>query len=638
MSADLYADLAWLPVAPPEFRKACRETSLLERPGPAFRSLASYALDEARLCQLASAIERSKAEGRDLSPLTPFRLAVVGNGTLSGLREPLIATAARFGIDLECIQPRYGQLIQEALQAHSDVNRTAPDAILIAVDYRGLALSSASLDSASAEDALHASFATVDAVRTGFRANCGALSIVQTLAPPPEALLGSLDRATAGTARHAITAFNNGLAERIKDSGDVLFDVCALAEMVGLAQWHSPTQWNIGKIPFDAKYVPLYADHVCRIIASILGKSRKCLVLDLDNTVWGGVIGDDGLEGIVIGQGDATGEAFLDVQRYALSLRDRGIVLAVSSKNTDQIARSAFREHPDMLLREDHIAVFQANWDDKATNIAAIAADLCLGVDSMVFLDDNPVERNLVRTALPQVAVPELPDDPALYARTLAAAGYFESIVFSPEDRSRAEYYQGNARRVALASSIADMDSYLQSLEMRITFSPFDATNRARITQLINKSNQFNLTTRRYTEAEVTQLETDPAVFTLQVRLRDSFGDNGMISVIVCRPAGERVWEIDTWLMSCRVLGRRVEQMVLREMLEHARGRGIGKMFGRYLPTEKNGLVRDHYQTLGFAQIAAFDSGETVWELDTATVVPAAPMAVERHGFEVMAG
>jgi FkbH-like protein len=335
----------------------------------------------------------------------------------------------------------------------------------------------------------------------------------------------------------------------------------------------------------------------------------------------------------VIGQGDATGEAYLDVQRAALALRERGVVLAVSSKNDDSIARSAFLEHPDMLLKEDHIAVFQANWNDKATNIAAIAQELALGLDAMVFVDDNPVERGLVREVLPQVAVPELPDDPALYARTLAAAGYFEATAFSAEDRQRADFYRDNARRVALRGQVGDLQAYLTSLEMKIVFAPFDATGRSRIAQLINKSNQFNLTTRRYDESTVAAFEADPRAFTLQVRLIDAFGDNGMIGVVICRETTDDAWEIDTWLMSCRVLGRGVEQMVLREILHHGRARGIRKLNGVYLPTERNGMVRDHYAKLGFAPLGEDESGGTRWELGVDAEVEAAPMEVDRSGF-----
>jgi len=275
-----------------------------------------------------------------------------------------------------------------------------------------------------------------------------------------------------------------------------------------------------------------------------------------------------------------------------------------------------------MALRESHIAVFQANWNDKATNIKAIAEALSLGLESMVFLDDNPVERGLIREILPAVAVPELPDDPALYARTLLAAGYFESVSFSDEDRKRAEMYQDNARRVALQSQAGGVEGYLAALAMVITFQPFDPVGRARIAQLINKSNQFNLTTRRYSEAEVAAAERDPDCFTLQVRLADSFGDNGMISVVICRGRAQD-WDIDTWLMSCRVLGRRVEEAVLQEILREARRRGVRRLTGRYIPTSRNSLVEDHYAKLGFEAADRLDDGTTVWRLEVA----AAPMA-----------
>jgi FkbH-like protein len=323
------------------------------------------------------------------------------------------------------------------------------------------------------------------------------------------------------------------------------------------------------------------------------------------------------------------------LQRAALALRERGVVLAVSSKNDDEVARLPFRSHPEMLLREEHIAVFQANWDDKATNIAAIATELNLGTDALVFLDDNPVERALVREMLPDVAVPELPDNPALFARTLAAAGYFEAIAFSEEDRNRAGFYQGNARRVALQNQAADLDAYLASLNMQILFRPFDATGRSRIAQLINKSNQFNLTTRRYTEADVAAIELDARCFTLQVRLIDAFGDNGMISVVICRRGPENVWEIDTWLMSCRVLGRGVERMVLREIALHARERGIETLIGVYRPTNRNGMVAGHYSNLGFTLVATEEDGTTSWSFPTGTLVEAAPMTIDRANFSL---
>jgi FkbH-like protein len=282
----------------------------------------------------------------------------------------------------------------------------------------------------------------------------------------------------------------------------------------------------------------------------------------------------------------------------------------------------------------EHLAVFQANWNDKATNIQAIAEELSLGLDAMVFLDDNPVERGLVRKLLPQVAVPELPEDPTYYARTLAAGGYFEAVAFAAEDLNRAGFYQDNAKRANLQKQVRGVDTYLASLDMTITFQPFDAIGRARIVQLINKSNQYNLTTRRYTDPEVTEAENGTQVFTLQVRLADIFGDNGMISVVICRPGEAGIWNIDTWLMSCRVLGRKVEHMVLREILEHARGAGVHKLAGTYCPTERNRLVADHYAKLGFTKVGEEESGLTRWELLVEGAEPeTAPMKIVSHGF-----
>jgi len=331
--------------------------------------------------------------------------------------------------------------------------------------------------------------------------------------------------------------------------------------------------------------------------------------------VWGGVIGDDGLEGIKIAQGDATGEAHLTLQRFALTLRERGILLAVCSKNSEEMARAPFERHPEMLLKMEHIAAFRANWENKATNIRSIADELSLGLDAMVFVDDNPAERGLVRSLLPEVAVPEMPDNPAHYARVVSAAGYFEAVTFSKEDAARAGYYESNSRRSNLKTQAANVDAYLETLKMTITFQPFDIAGRPRITQLINKSNQYNLTTRRYTDAEVAAATEDPSVFTMQVRLEDIFGDNGMISVVICREREKRVWEIDTWLMSCRVLGRRVEHAVLREIVKHARAVGVEKLVGAYRPTGRNALVADHYSKLCFTKVSEEPQAVTLWEL-----------------------
>jgi len=631
MISDLYTQLAWLPRQPEGFGSICR-TALdsHEDLGLRIRALADYGLDENALNKLAKVIEKAKAKKLSLTPLIPFRLGIISNSTSDFLIPSLTATAARHGFALECIKADFGQTVQEALNPESSINQAQPDAVLIAIDYRGLPLRTSPGKQSAHDATVSTCLQHIATIRSGLHLNTNAFCIVQTIARPVELLTGSFECALPGTIRSLVNSINIGLAESIANTTDVLLDIAGLAETVGLGEWHDPIFWNLAKIPFSSNYLPLYAEHVCRTIAAQRGKSRRCLILDLDNTLWGGIIGDDGLEGIVVGSGDPMGEAYLENQKTALALRDRGIVLAVSSKNTDEIARQPFREHPDMLLQEKHFAVFQANWNDKATNIMAIAKELSLGLDSMVFLDDNPVERNLVRKMLPQVAVPELPDNPALYSRYLLAGGYFEAVVFSAEDDKRAEFYQDNARRVALQQQSGDIEAYLKSLAMKITFHPFDDTGKARIAQLINKTNQFNLTTKRYTEKEVTEIQYSPDCFTLQVRLSDTFGDNGMISVIICRNLDED-WHIDTWLMSCRVLGRKVEKAVLQEIIFHARNRGINQLLGTYQPTERNQLVKDHYANLGFESLSDEINSTTYWLLDVASYQEeSVPMTIGR--------
>jgi FkbH-like protein len=632
MSTDLFTGLAWLPAPPADFKERCRLAALSTEAGTRLRGLASCRLDVLQLTRLERVFAGLRAQGQSLAPLTPFRLGVLGNGTLDLIVPAIVATAARHGLALECVQGSYDQPLQDAASPDSPINRTSCDAVLIALDYRGLPLRATPAEGDIAASSIEAVLAYLRGIRDGIRKHSRATCIFATVAPPPELLFGSLDRCQPGTMRFAIDRINREIVAVTGE--DLVLDVAAIAETVGLAEWFDPTEWNTARLPFATRFIPLYAEHVARQIAALRGKSRRCLILDLDNTIWGGVIGDDGVEGIRIAQGDPIGEAFLSVQRWALALRERGIILAVCSKNEDAVARAPFRMHQEMLLRENHIAIFQANWTNKAANIQAIAEELSLGLEAMVLLDDNPAERALVREQIPEVAVPELPEDPALYVRTLSAAGYFEAVAFSEEDRRRADLYRHGARRAAMRRQAENIDAYLGLLEMRILFQPFDAISRPRIAQLINKSNQFNLTTRRYTEADVAQVEHDPDCFTLQVRLTDIFGDNGMISVIICRARSDATWAIDTWLMSCRVLSRGVERMVLKEILRHARAGGVRRIFGDYHPTERNKMVEHHYRDLGFCLVGALANGGTSWELSTDCEVADTAMVVSRIGFE----
>jgi FkbH-like protein len=634
----LYSELRWLPPTPENFSDRLKALGNSSGPiGRELQALAQHGLNLNQLTKLAKTIARAKTDGQSMDPLVSFRLAVLSNSTTDLLVPALVASAARRGIALEVIQPSYDQVAQEALIPDSKVNSSKPDAVLFALDFRALPLKLSLGGSEATATTIQGAIEYLRSLGDGIKANSNAVCIFQSFAPPVETLFGSFDRALPGSIRNLIDGVNHELAEFVFRSEHVLLDVGGIAETVGLANWHDLQLWNLAKLPFSDQFIPLYADHVARVIAALRGKSAKVLVLDLDNTVWGGIIGDDGLEGIKIAQGDAIGEAHLAVQRMALDLRKRGILLAVSSKNSDEIARAPFEQHPEMLLKLEHIAAFQANWNDKATNIQAIAEELSLGLDSIVFLDDNPAERGLVRKLLPEVAIPELPEDPSEYARILSAGGYFEAVTIAAEDLKRASFYQDNTKRARLKGRAGGVDAYLASLAMTIAFQPFDAKGRTRIVQLINKSNQYNLTTRRYGEPEILEVERDPEVFTLQVRLADIFGDNGMISVVICRPLGKETWEIDTWLMSCRVLGRKVEHAVLHEILEHARAAGIRKLLGTYRPTNRNQLVADHYAKLGFSKVREHESGLTEWILmvDSKRDCEVLPMNVVSAAFTI---
>jgi FkbH-like protein len=391
----------------------------------------------------------------------------------------------------------------------------------------------------------------------------------------------------------------------------------------GLDNWHDRALWFRSKQEIAPSAAPIYGEALSRILAARKGRSAKCLVLDLDNTLWGGVVGDDGLEGIVIGQGSPLGEAYVAFQQHVRELSRRGVVLAICSKNDEAFALEPFERHPEMVLKRSDISAFAANWSDKPANIRAIAQQLNIGLDSLVFVDDNPFERELVRRELPMVSVPEVSDEPATYAGTLADAGYFEAVSVTAEDRVRTQQYRSNQIREDARKSATDLPSYLRSLEMRLIWSLFDRVGLQRTVQLINKSNQFNLTTRRYSEDEVIAVMQDPAAVGLQFRLIDRFGDNGVIGIVIGRLRNKAELYLDIWLMSCRVLGRQVEQAMLNVIVRQAFRLGAERVLGEYIPSEKNAMVRRHYPDLGFVEAEVAETGRSLSVLDVSTFHPA---------------
>jgi FkbH-like protein len=576
----------------------------------ALLELAHYRIDFIQTARLDRAVQKRAGQARArLSGVPPVRLALLGSSTLTHLIPGIRIGALRRGVWAETYEGAYGGYRQELQDPASGLHTFRPDVILLALDARHLtAAPDTSIDR------------TLREIRDCWRLakeSLGCIIVQQTVLPALPSLLGSNEHRLAESPLSRVYRLNQELRGLADAENVELLAVDAIAAERGVWEWWDEALWHRSKQEIHPRVSHLYGDHVGRLLGAIRGRSYKCLVLDLDNTIWGGVVGDDGLAGVVLGQGNAVGEAYLAFQRYALDLSRRGIILAVCSKNDEATAMEMFDRHPDMLLRRQDVACFMTNWEDKPTNLRRIAQRLNVGTDSLVFADDNAFERNLVRRELPEVAVPELPADPAGYASCIAAAGYFEALGITAEDRKRTTQYQANAQRETLRESVTDMAAYLQSLQMELHCSPFDDVGLARIVQLINKTNQFNLTTHRYTQAEVRAVLADPTALHLQFRLRDRFGDNGVIALVIGRLSAAHELLLDTWLMSCRVLGREVEAATLNVIAKHARQMGATALMGTYRPTAKNGIVRDHYSRLGFQQIADC-AGETSWRLDLA--------------------
>lgn len=595
----------WLPPHP-DFRGAVK--AVLESASTANRfdqlvALANHRLGFVEVAHLDRALARVGGDGS--SGVPAVRLAMLSSATVDQLLPAIRVAGLRRRLLVDVHVGPFGQYRQQVLDPSSALHGFAPQFVVFSLTAREAL---AGLTVASSADEVETSLArTVDELRMLWhksRDDLRAVVIQQTFLNRADPVFGNLDRLVAGAPSSVVARLNARLAEAASADGVLLLDVARESERDGLDAWFDVGRWLQGKLEIAPPAASSYGELLVRIVAAQRGLSKKCLVLDLDNTLWGGVIGDDGLNGIVLGEGSGAGEAYLALQAYAKQLYQRGVILAVCSKNDPAIAESVFRDHPEMVLRRTDIAAFVANWEDKAANLRRIAEELNIGVDSLVFVDDNPAERARIRQSLPAVSVPELPDDPARWVRCLADAGYFETVAFTAEDRTRNEQYAANASRESLRDLSESVDEFLSGLEMTVVCGPFQPVDLARVTQLINKTNQFNPTTRRYTAPEVEVFSTSDRCLTLQFRLSDRFGDNGIVSAMVLRADDDDplVFDIDTWVMSCRVFGRQLEDEAMNVAVETCRARGVRMLRADYVPTPKNRVVCQLYPNLGFTR------------------------------------
>lgn len=542
------------------------------------------------------------------------RVALLSSHTSGQLAAGVRVAGLAHGLDALTWESGYRTYEQAVVDPGSDLYGFGPDVVLLVVDHRELRLPELSSDP---EGDLAAEVDRWSGVWAQLRERTGALVVQTTFVAPPDDALGNVGAALPGGRRRLVRALNEAL-QRAAPPGVHLVDAEAVAAEVGLRTWFDERYWFASKHAVGLGAAGPLSVRVVDVVAAALGLARKVVVLDLDNTLWGGVIGEDGLGGIVLGDGPV-GEAYVEFQRYVGSLRRRGLVLAVSSKNNPDEARLPFTSHPEMQLRLEDFVAFEASWGTKPDALRAIAADLGLGLEALAFVDDNPAERERVRHELPQVGVVELPTDPSGYVRALATFPGLQSAGVTGEDERRTEQYRARQAAHELRSGSRSPEDFLAALGMRATLEELSETNAARIVQLIGKTNQLNLTGRRHGAAAVEAFAASPGTVVWGMRVKDRFDDHGLVAVLVAVPEGDDL-VLDTFVMSCRVLGRTAEQALLAALVDHARDEGFRRVVGVFVPSGRNTPSATILPSSGFSPVEGSagpddPEGTEVWEL-----------------------
>ena len=612
--------------------EACAASGDSDRARTVLRAL----LDRSNQLSSVPAIARMLRQWKGDAAL---RVAITGHGTLDSLGDHLRVSALRAELAVDVHVSGFDQWAQDLLAPGSVLYSFEPQVIVLRLDADTL-FPSTSGDPFAPPDVVESERLdgighiqmVLDAIGTHAP---GATTVVHTFAIPEHPPLGLMDPLEPDGLRARFERLNTALLDvlTVRFPRALALDQDRIESGFGKAHVRDDRRWYLGSLPFADSFLPIVADEYVRVLRALTGRSKKCIVVDLDNTLWGGIVGEDGVEALRVGGTAAPGNAFADFQRALDDLRRRGIILAICSKNNPEDALSALNGHPGMVLRSEHFTAVRINWQDKATNLVEIARELNIGRDSMVFLDDNPVEREFVRQQLPEVLTPELPRDPAHYARFLRSLPVFDTFAVTAEDRERGRLYAEQEQRHVFAEQAAgDLTSYLHGLDITVRLEHANANTLPRIAQLINKTNQFNLTTRRYTEAQVAEFGASKDWLVCAATVADRFGDSGLTGVAVaCK--GPETWELDTFLLSCRVLGRGVEDALLEYVVEQARRTGAQQLRGRFVPTPKNAPAATFYESRGFELRGEDDDGATLWErslTDVETVDYPAWLSVEK--------
>ena len=549
-------------------------------------------------------LELKKNLKKEINEVPPIKVAVIGDTATQRLCTALKGMGVERGLNIDLFEAEYNQVERQFLDPSSELFSFVPNYIILFQSTIKL------LEKYSLSDAERQTTMSEDRINF-LSAICQNEKLAKTriicynYPEIDDTVFGSFSNHVSSSFLYQLRLLNVGLMKLSQNYPNFyVCDLSSIQNQIGRKAFFSTNIYVTTEIAVSTEALPFVASRTIDIISSLEGKFKKCLILDLDNTLWGGVIGDDGMDGIQLGHGLGIGKAFTEFQEWIRKLKNRGIIICICSKNDEDKAKEPFEKHPEMVLRLNDIAVFMANWETKVDNIRTIQKILNIGFDSMVFIDDNPFERNIIRENIPGITVPELPEDPGLYLEYLYSENLFETTSFSSGDKDRTKQYQVEAKRVNLSKTFDNEDDFLESLNMVSEVSSFNSYNTPRVAQLSQRSNQFNLRTVRYTESDITEMAKDENVIDLSFTLEDKFGDNGLICVVILKRLGADTVFIDTWFMSCRVLKRGMENFVLNTMVDKAKQKGYKRIVGEFIPTAKNGMVENLLPSLGFSVMA----------------------------------
>lgn len=561
---------------------------------------------------------------KDAPQNSKIRIAILASFNVSGVRETLLVKCLRSGFYPEIYVGGYNQYHQEILDPNSGLYQFKPDLLILFVDTRTVTGEvyfqqySVSDDERErwVKSALDEAVSLVEVAKRNSKAKV----LIHNFEVPTQSSLGIIEDRQPYGFRKSVKDLNSKLEETFRtDERTFVFDYESFVSQAGKDAAFDYKMYYLGDIRINPQVIPQLCDEYLPYIRAMLSKSKKCLVLDLDNVLWGGIIGEDGLDGIKLGP-TPEGRPFVEFQKYILSLYNRGVILAVNSANNSDDALEVFRHHPHMVLKEDHFAAMKMNWDDKISNMKSIAEDIEIGVDSLVFVDDSKVNRDVMRQALPEVLTVDLPDDPSLYLKTIEGLRAFDTMQFTAEDRRRGKMYAEQRKRQEYRTVVGDVTEYLKSLNTVVTIEKANKLNIPRISQLSQKTNQFNTTTRRYPEDDIIRMANSDKFIVLSLKVDDKFGDSGLTGVAIVEKAPEK-WRIDTFLLSCRVLGRKVEDTLLAYIVDQARNEGAKAIVGEFIPTKKNAPAKGFYRDHGFKQLSGLE-GTEVWEMNLREAYP----------------